>query len=102
MKLAGQLVCVKLSSRGGKRTGLDWIFNGCGSSLTQPEQEKNRGEPEEKPSHYEYLEPMHFFDPLRDAGEASRGEGLIICKIQRLGNGANVFTETATPGTIRG
>lgn len=45
-QFAGQFVCAKLSSLGGgKRTALDWIFNGCGSSLAQPEHENYRCEP---------------------------------------------------------
>ena len=40
---------------------------------------------------------MHF-GPLRDA-EASAGEVAIISKIERLGNGANVFPKTATGRT---
>jgi hypothetical protein len=49
-KFARQLGCGKVSSLRRKRSGLDWILHYGGSSLTQPEQEKNSCEPEEKPS----------------------------------------------------
>jgi hypothetical protein len=41
-QFAGQFACAQLSSLGGKRSGLNWIFDACGSSLAQPEHENHR------------------------------------------------------------
>jgi hypothetical protein len=44
---------------------------------------------------------MHGLEPLRDAGEHLCSAGPIISKIDRLGNGANVFAKTANTGVLK-
>ena len=100
-KFTGQLAWAKLSSLRRKRIERNLILKRGGSSLTQPEQKSNCGEPEEKPSYYENLEPMHGLEPLRDAGEHLCSAEPIISKIERLGNGANVFAKTANTGLLK-
>ena len=45
---------------------------------------------------------MHVLIPFYDARGSICSEGLIIGKIERLGNGANVFLKTASAGTGEG
>jgi hypothetical protein len=99
-KFAGQLAWGKLSSLRRNRIELDWIFKRSSSSLAQPEQKRNRGKPEEKPSQHNCLEPMHVRNPFAMRGKHLCGAGSIISKIDRLGNGANVFAKTANDGTV--
>lgn len=100
-KFTGQLAWAKLSSLRRKRIERNLILKRGGTSLTQPEQKSNGGEPDEKPSYYENLEPMHGLESLRDAGEHLCSAGPIISKIERLGNGANVFTKTANASSVK-
>ena len=100
-KFTGQLAWAKLRSLRRKRIERNLILKRGGRSLTQPEQKSNCGEPEEKPSYYKNLEPMHGLESLRDAGEHLCSAEPIISKIERLGNGANVFAKAANTGTWR-
>jgi hypothetical protein len=45
-QFGGQLARANLRPLGGKQTARGSIFNACGSSLTQPEHENDRGKPE--------------------------------------------------------
>jgi hypothetical protein len=67
-KFVRELGCAKLGSLRRQRYWMDGILNGCGGSLAQPEQEKNRYEPEKKPSQYDCLKPMHVVIPFTMRG----------------------------------